>query len=155
MIFIIEFGNKCVIRILDKATILTLSKQLAKCFQLRYVILKESETSSHNFAGGAVSAAVKLGCNEIIKMCAKSDAGVLAHFVIQNDVPIIGIFWYKTYNKSIAQADIRYLQHNIKIIFATEIHGRKDENKILMATESTEEHGKIKSIHKSIMSDNK
>jgi len=36
-----------------------------------------------------------------------------------------------------------------------EIHGRKDENKILMATESTEEHGKIKSIHKSIMSDNK
>jgi hypothetical protein len=27
----------------------------------------------------------------------------------------------------------------------TEIHGRKDENKILMATESTEEHGKIRS----------
>jgi hypothetical protein len=28
----------------------------------------------------------------------------------------------------------------------TEIHGIKDENKILMATESTKEHGKIKSI---------
>jgi hypothetical protein len=28
---------------------------------------------------------------------------------------------------------------------ATGAHGRKDENKILMATESTEEHGKIKS----------
>ena len=27
----------------------------------------------------------------------------------------------------------------------TEIHGRKDEGKIIMATESTEEHGKIKS----------
>ena len=28
----------------------------------------------------------------------------------------------------------------------TEIHGRKDESKIVMATESTEEHGKIKPI---------
>jgi len=27
----------------------------------------------------------------------------------------------------------------------TETHGRKDEDKIVMATESTEEHGKIKS----------
>jgi len=108
MIFIIEFGNKRVIRILNKATILTLSKQLAKCFQLRYVILKKPETSSHNFAGGAISAAVKLGCNEIIKMRAKGDAGVLAHLVTPNDIPIIGIFWYKTYNKSITHADIRY-----------------------------------------------
>ena len=34
--------------------------------------------------------------------------------------------------------------------FATEAHGKqriKDENKILMATESTEEHGKIKSTN--------
>jgi hypothetical protein len=29
----------------------------------------------------------------------------------------------------------------------TEIHGRKDEGKIVMATESTEEHGKIKPIN--------
>ena len=29
----------------------------------------------------------------------------------------------------------------------TEIHGRKDEDKIVMATESTEEHGKIKPIN--------
>ena len=108
MIFIIEFGNKRIIRILNKATILTLCKQLAKCFQLRYVILKKPETSSHNFAGGAISAAVKLGCNEIIKMRAKGDAGVLAHLVTPNDIPIIGIFWYKTYNKSITHADIRY-----------------------------------------------
>jgi len=33
----------------------------------------------------------------------------------------------------------------------TEIHGRKDEGKIIMATESTEEHGKIKSTIKSVM----
>jgi nitrate reductase NapAB chaperone NapD len=35
----------------------------------------------------------------------------------------------------------------------TEIHGRKDEGKIIMATESTEEHGKIRSINKSVMSE--
>lgn len=107
MIFIIEFGNKRIIGILNKATILTFSKQLAKCFKLRYVILKKPETSSHNFAGGAIPAAVKLGCNEIIKMCAKGDAGVLAHLVTPSGIPIIGIFWYKTYDKSIAQANIR------------------------------------------------
>ena len=33
------------------------------------------------------------------------------------------------------------------------MHGRKDENKILMATEFTEEHGKIKSTNKSVMSE--
>ena len=119
MIFIIEFGNKCVIRILNKAAVLTLSKQLAKCFQLRYVILKKPETRSHNFAGGSISTTVKLGCNKIIKMRAKGDACVLAHLVTPNKIPIIGIFWYKMHNKSIVQADIAY---------------------------STEEHGKIKSI---------
>jgi len=35
----------------------------------------------------------------------------------------------------------------------TEIHGRKDEGKIIMATESTEEHGKIRSINKPVMSE--
>ena len=38
------------------------------------------------------------------------------------------------------------LQGISKHIFATEAHGRKDENKIVMATESTEEHEKIKAI---------
>ena len=33
----------------------------------------------------------------------------------------------------------------------TEMHGRKDDNKIVMATESTEEHGKIRSIIKLVM----
>ena len=35
----------------------------------------------------------------------------------------------------------------------TEIHGREDEGKIVMATESTEEHGKIRFINKSVMSE--
>ncbi len=90
MIFTIQFLNEAAERVIDKVACFAFIKHLSKGGKLGFFLLEQAQSGSNNLAGRGIAAAFQLRGNEGVKMFAEGDAGVLAHWVNPQWVPIIG-----------------------------------------------------------------